>query len=314
MTFDVAVLIVTYNSARQIEACLQSVLAQRQTVQQQIVVVDNQSVDGTAEIVRTKFPDVTLITPGRNLGFAAGVNLAAQHADAEYLLLLNPDTVVLDHAIDTVVWFANENPRHGIYGGRTLRSDGALEPSSCWGLPSLWSLAMFATGLSTFARRNRWFDPESLGTWGRDSVREVGFVTGCFLLVARDVWAQLGGLDERYFLYGEDMDFGFRAWRAGYRPVICPDARVVHSVGQSSATPTHKLLLLYQGKASYFRKNYSGLSLLLALAFLELGVGWRMLLSKLIGRSHRAIANDWGALWRARRKWRAGYSQPASAA
>lgn len=303
MPTDVAVLIVTYNSEEQIGECLRSVIEQRKSVSQEIIVVDNASTDGTVDLIRREFPEVTLITPGQNLGFAKGVNLAAQHASADYVLLLNPDTVILDHAIDVLVQFARANPRHALYGGRTLKPDGSLEPSSCWGLPSLWSFAMFAFGLSTAAKRNRLLDPESLGGWERDTVREVGIITGCFLLVERDAWQRLQGLDERYFMYGEDADFAMRAWRAGYRPVICPDARLIHEVGQSSATPLHKALLLYRGKAGYVRTHWTGLKQPAGLMLLQLGVGLRAALATVTGSSNRT----WTELWKQRAAWSLGY-------
>lgn len=308
MSTDVAIIIVSYNSERQIEECLASVYAQRRDVTQEVIVVDNNSTDRTVDLIREKFPAARLVLPGKNLGFAAGVNLGARHSDADYVLLLNPDTVVLDHAVDTVVEFARANPGYALYGGRTMKPDGTLEPSSCWGLPSLWSLLMFASGLNLIARRNRLLDPESLGRWPRDTVREVGIITGCFLLVGRKVWNELGGMDERYFLYGEDSDFSKRAHVAGYHPVICPTARIVHEVGQSSATPTHKMLMLFRGKACFFRTHYRGFKLRLALFFLVTGVALRALLSKgklLAGRT--APANDWPAVWRARNEWLPGY-------
>ena len=308
MNADVAILIVAYNSERHIGACLRSVFDQRRSVRQEVIVVDNASTDRTVAVIREEFPAVKLLTPGRNLGFAAANNLAARQTRADYLLLLNPDTIVLEHAVDVIVDFARSHPDHGVYGGRTLKPDGNLEPSSCWGLPSLWSLAMFATAMSTLSPRNRLFDPESLGRWPRDTVREVGVITGCLLLAERMVWEKLAGLDERYFMYGEDADFSMRARLAGYRPVICPAARIVHEVGQSSATPTHKLLMLYRGKACFFRTHYSGVSLRLALFFLATGVGLRSMLSAVRANSSRGRAsNDWLALWRARRDWLPGY-------
>jgi N-acetylglucosaminyl-diphospho-decaprenol L-rhamnosyltransferase len=304
MRADVAILIVTYNSERQIDECLRSVFDQRRSVRQQVVIVDNDSTDGTVALVRERFPEVTLVTPGQNLGFAKGVNLAARHADADLLLLLNPDTVVLDHAIDIVVEFARTHPANGLYGGRTLKTDGQLEPSSCWGLPSLWSMALFAIGVTTLAPRNRWLDPESLGGWARDTVQEVGVITGCFLLVERQAWQRLGGLDERYFMYGEDADFSMRAWRMGYRPIICPSARVIHEIGASSATPLHKSLLLHRGKASYVRTHWTGLSRSLGLMFLLLGVWLRASAGYLL----RGRNQTWRELWRQRQSWIIGYA------
>jgi N-acetylglucosaminyl-diphospho-decaprenol L-rhamnosyltransferase len=253
MKADVAIVIVSYNSRDHIGACLESVFAQRKSVTQQVIVVDNDSRDDTVNFIRENFPQVELVLPGANLGFAKGVNLGVKHANAEYVLLLNPDTVILDHAVDVIVDFARKKPGHGLYGGRTLRPDGSLEPSSCWGMPTLWSMTLFAFGLTTIAPKNRFLDPESLGSWQRDTVREVGVITGCFLLSPTEVWNKLGGLDERYFMYGEDADLAMRARNAGYRPVICPDAKLVHEVGACSDTPVHKTMLLYRGKASLVR-------------------------------------------------------------
>lgn len=310
MKADVAILVVSYNSERHIEACLQSILDQRRAIRQEIIVVDNASSDRSVELIREKFPAVKLLTPGRNLGFAAGVNLAGRSADADYVLLLNPDTIVLDHAIDVVVDFARAHPHYGIYGGRTLKPDGRLEPSSCWGMPDLWSLAMFASGLNLLGRGNRLLDPESLGRWPRDSVREVGVITGCFLLADRSAWEKLGGMDERYFLYGEDVDFSKRARLAGYHPVICPSARIVHEVGQSSATPAHKLMMLYRGKACFFRTHYKGRAQHLALFLLVVGVGIRAFLAGLLaGLGRSKSGNDWVPVWCNRKEWVLGYPQ-----
>ncbi len=308
MKADVAVIIVSYNSADFIGNCLRSVISQRRSVYQQIIVVDNKPGDGSAELIRRDFPEVMLVSPGENLGFAKGVNLGVRSSDAEFVLLLNPDTEILDHAVDKIVEFARTNPGHGLYGGRTLKPDGSLEPSSCWGAPSLWSMALFAFGITTIAPRNRWLDPESLGAWQRDTVREVGVVTGCFLLSPRAVWDELGGLDERYFMYGEDADLAMRARTAGYRPVICPDAKLVHEVGQCSETPVHKTLLLYRGKASLVRMHWKGLRRTAGLFLLAAGTGLRALASGLLSIVRRPeSAGRWQTLWRERGDWLRGY-------
>ena len=190
------------------------------------------------------------------------------------------------------------------YGGRTLKPDGSLEPSSCWGAPSLWSLFLFASGITTFFPKNSLLDPESLGSWQRNTVREVGVITGCFLLARRAVWDELGGLDETYWMYGEDADLAIRARKAGYRPVICPDAELVHEVGKSSDTPVAKTLLLYRGKASLVRKQFTGFRRSAGLILLATGTGLRAALTKL--KSGDA-AERWQTLWRERRDWLKGY-------
>lgn len=305
MKADVAIIIVTYNSEAHIRECLESVFGQRQNVSQQVIVVDNESRDGTVELIRNEFPEVQLILPGENLGFAKGVNLGAGHADADFVLLLNPDTVILDHAVDVIVDFARANPCYGLYGGRTLKPDGTLEPSSCWGVPTLWSMALFAVGITTLASKNRWLDPESLGSWQRDSVREVGVITGCFLLAPLDLWNMLEGLDERYFMYGEDVDFAMRAKAAGCRPVICPDAKLVHEVGQSSETPLHKILLLYRGKASLVRSHWKGPAQSIGLFLLAAGTALRATAASLKFKS--SFDSRWKTLWQKRHEWLPGY-------
>lgn len=312
MKVDVAIVIVTYNSEGQIRECLESVFGQIQRVTQQVIVVDNDSQDGTVDIVRGEFPTVNLVLPGTNLGFAKGVNLGASHSDSDFVLLLNPDTVILENAVDVIVEFARAHPSHGLYGGRTLRPDGNLEPSSCWGAPSLWSLALFAFGITTLVPKSRWLDPESLGTWQRDSVREVGVITGCFLLAPIRLWRELGGLDERYFMYGEDVDLALRARRAGYRPVICPAAKLIHEVGQSSETPVHKTLLLYRGKASLVRTHWSGPAQALGLFLLAAGTGLRAAVSSVNSFSPGSdAAGRWQILWKERDEWLQGYPHAA---
>jgi hypothetical protein len=302
---DVAIIVVSYHSAGHIAGCLESVYAHGRHSALEVLVVDNAPGDGSAEIVNERFPSARVLTPGRNLGFAAAVNLAARETTAEFILLLNPDTILLNDAVDVIVAFARAHPHYGIYGGRTLRPDGTLEPSSCWGLPTLWSLTMFATGLSSFARRSPWLDPESLGRWPRDSVRTVGVVTGCFLLIRSALWEQLSGFDERYFMYGEDADLAIRAARLGHASVICPGAELIHEVGQSSDTPAAKRLLLFRGKASLLHAHWSGHRQRLGLLLLAMGVGFRALLG----------SDSWRIVWRERNRWLPGYApnEPACA-
>nr|WP_249792483.1 glycosyltransferase family 2 protein [Bradyrhizobium sp. BRP22] len=304
---DVAVLIVSYNTEHLLGECLQTLHEQRGSLRQQVIVVDNRSSDRSVDMIRSRFAEVELIEAKQNLGFARGMNLAARRANAEFLLLLNPDTVVLDHAIERLVKFARSRPGHGLYGGRTVQRDGALELSSCWALPTIWSMTCFALGLSTVFRHSPWFDPESMADWHRDTVREVGIVTGCLLLVPRDVWQKLGGFDERYFMYGEDADLAFRARRAGFRPIICPEACIVHDVGKASATRADKLLLLFKGKATLVRDHFDGWRRQLVLLELLAGVGLRALLARIGLGPDRSEAKGWMKVWTERHDWIKGY-------
>lgn len=309
---DVAILIVSYNTEDLLRDSLHSVYEQCGSLRQQVIVVDNGSADRSVDMIRTEFPDVELIDAKENLGFARGVNLAATRVNAEFLLLLNPDTVVLDRALERLVQFAQSNPGHGLYGGRALKRDGSLELSSCWALPTVWSMTCFALGLSAAFRHSRWFDPEAMANWRRDTVREVGIITGCLLLAPRDDWRMLGGFDERYFMYGEDADLAFRARRAGFRPIICPEACIVHDVGKASASRAGKLLLLFKGKATLVRDHFNGWRKQLVLLELLMGVGLRAFLGRMRPQSNMAEADPWRIVWRQRQDWIRGYPDPKS--
>ena len=311
MATDVSVLIVTYECREAVRECLMSVYSRTNGVAFEVVVVDNASDDGTADMVRTGFPQARLIELEENVGFAAGANLAAEAASGEYLLLLNPDTVVHEGAVRNLVAFARRRPEHGLYGGRTLRPDGTLDPGSCYAQPTLWSLFCFATMLTVAFKGSPIFDPELLGRWQRDSVREVGIITGCLLLAPRGVWQRLGGFDRRFFMYAEDADLTLRAIHAGYRPAFTPDAEITHAVG-ASATQPDRLILLLQGKVTLLRKHWRSPRREAGIACLFLGAGSRALVARVLARRASARLEAWRDVWRARRTWRRGYPDASS--
>jgi GT2 family glycosyltransferase len=310
-----SVVVVTYRCRDVARACLASLYEGTGGVSFEVIVVDNASEDGTEQMVREEFPQARLFALEDNIGFGQAVNLAAEHANGEFLLLLNPDTVVHAGMVEELVGFARRLPEPAICGGRTLRPDGRLDPGSCWGAPTLWSLFCFATMLSTAFKGSRLFDPESLGGWKRDSVRDVDIVTGCLLLAPRLLWLELGGFDARFFMYGEDADLSLRAAGAGVRRVITPDAVVTHEVGVSSESRPDKVMLLFRGKATLLRKHWGPVRSRIGVALLVSGVGLRTLEALIPGRSRtagRRRASAWPAVWRARSDWVRGYTEPSS--
>jgi GT2 family glycosyltransferase len=309
LSTDVSILVVTYKCRDEAQGCLTSLREHPPALGVETLVLDNASDDGTVEMVRSEFPDVRFFPLDENVGFAAGMNRLGEHATGEFVLLLNPDTVVHPGAVDHLVAFARSRPRHGIYGGRTVNPDGTPHPASCWGKPTLWSLVCFATMLSTAFKGSRIFDPESLGSWPRDSVREVDIVTGCLLLLPRTLWTELGGFDERFFMYGEDADLALRAAARGYSPAITPDAVITHEIGASTESRPDKMVLVYRGKASLVRKHWPQPKRSIGLALLWMGVALRALVSRITPA--RDGAATWQAVWSARRGWLEGYPDPA---
>jgi N-acetylglucosaminyl-diphospho-decaprenol L-rhamnosyltransferase len=214
---------------------------------------------------------------------------------------------VLDRAIERLAEFARGHPAYGLYGGRALRRDGSLEPTTCFELPTVWSMACFALGLTTLFRSSRLFNPEAIPGWNRDTVREVGMLSGCLLLVPRELWRTMKGFDERYFMYSEDADLALRVRRMGYRPVVFPGARIIHDLGKASATRADKLMLVLLGRATYLRDHFQGWRRGFVLSALVAGVGLRALLSK-IAMLFGSRSDSWQFAWAKRKAWIRGYA------
>ena len=255
-------------------------------------------------MVRSEFLQARLLALDENVGFAAGVNRAAEDAEGSTCSCSTPTRSCTRAPSRTLLDFARRHPEHGLYGGRTLRPNGTVDPGSCWGCPRSGA-SPASRPCSTWPSGARVFDPESLGGWQRDSVREVGVVTGCLLLVPTGLWREPAST-LRFFMYGEDADLSIRASRLGLRPAITPDAVVTHEVGVSSSARPDKLLLLFSGKATLLRKHWRSPKRELGLGLLLAGVGLRAPWPG--SRDARArTAPGWrcGARWR----WLPGYDQ-----
>lgn len=300
----VSVVVVSYNTREWLKDCLDSVQGATRTADTEIIVVDNASADGSADFIAAAFPQVTLIRNSGNAGFARAVNQGAAAAKGDYILLLNPDGYLKPGAIDALVAFAQANPQHAVIGGRTVTPSGELDPRSCWAAPSIWSLACSALLLSAIRPGSRLFDPESMGWFRRDRVQVVDIVTGCLLLVSAKDWLALGGLDERYFVYGEDADFCLRArTQLGKTCAITPEAEMVHAVGASSATRPAKLELLLNGRIALVRTHFHGLRRGIGRWLIVAGVWLRAALE----RTGVNRGTSWLEVWRRRDRWKLGY-------
>lgn len=307
----VSVLIVSYNTRDMTIACIESV-KHHTTLPNEIIVVDNNSPDGSAMAIRKSHPDMKLIASDDNLGFARANNHASQHAQGEFLLLLNPDTLLIDDAIDSIVSFAERNPDAGIWGGRTLYADRSLNPTSCWRSMSLRSIVFQMLGLTSIFPRSEFLNRESYGRWQRDTPRHVDIVTGCFLLIRRDFWERLGGFDPRYFMYAEEADLCIRASKRGAAPMITPEATIVHYESASDPIRWEKTVKVLRGKCTLIRTHWSPARKFLGLRLLSASPLVRFLLyrvaSVLPGRkSARDKADIWYKVWAHRGEWLPGY-------
>ncbi len=305
------VIVVSYNTRDLTLAALRTLFVETRDTAMHVVVFDNASADGSADAVAAEFPQVELIRSDENVGFARANNIVAERARTEWLLLLNPDTEVHEHAIDRLMDFAHEHPEAGIYGGRTVFPDGSLNIASCWMRITPWSLFCMAFGLTALAPNSAVFNPEAIGGWKRDSVRAVDIVVGCLFLIRRDLWNDLGGFDLRYFMYGEESDLCLRAARKGYQPMITPEAEIMHIVGAASKTLGGKLVLLAKARTTLIRDHWPRALVPLGLVLMWIWAGLRAAAFRLLSlsglRRAHARADAWAEAWRARHDWLKGY-------
>lgn len=300
-----SIIIVSYNTRELTLECLRSLDRETPRELYELIVVDNLSTDGSADAIAREFPWARLIRSERNLGFAGGNNLAAKDARGEYLLLLNPDTVVLEKAIVRLLDFARRVPDAGIWGGRTLFGDRRLNPSSCWARPTPWSLFCIATGLAKVFRSVSLFNPEAFGGWDRSTERQVDIVSGCFLLLKRATWETLGGFDPAFFMYGEEADLCLRAHRLGAKPRVTPEATIVHYGGASEKARADKLVRLFKAKRLLFERHCSPPARWWCTRMLDLWVVTRLAgaaLGKLLGRG-AAAWQTWTNVHAQRSQW-----------
>jgi len=253
-----SIIVVSFNTKSMTLECLRSVFEQTPSSSFELIVLDNASSDGSADALEAEFGDnIRLIRSKDNMGFAAGNNVAITYAVGDLILLLNPDTIVLDKAIDKLVAYSNEVPSHKIWGGKTLFADHKLNPSSCWNKQTLWGLTSQALGFSSMFRKNTFFNPEGIGGWGRDGVRDVDIVSGCFFLIKTTLWKALGGFRESFFMYGEEADLCLRAAELGATPSVTDTATIVHYGGASETVRADKLVRLIHAKHLLIEYHFS---------------------------------------------------------
>lgn len=307
----VTIIVVSFNTRDMTLECLRSVLDET-SVPFELIVVDNASTDGSAEAVAAEFPEVRLFAETDNHGFGRANNLAAEHAHGDYILLLNPDTVVLDGAVDRLISFARQRPEAGIWGGRTIHADGSLNSTSCYQKMTLWTLFCRAVGLAPLLR-NHPLVSERFGSWQMDSVRQVDIITGCFLLIDRELWSALNGFDPIFFMYGEEADLCLRAARQrDARPLFTPDAEIIHHGGASEHVRADRDVRLFAAKMTLVRRHFPAWAVPLGRVLLALIPFTRAVALSVLAALGRHEARGlsgltWSEVWTRRGEWVDGF-------
>lgn len=254
---EIGICIVTRDSREEILACLMSLYEQKHELDMDIVVVDNNSQDGTVKEIRETFPFVRLLLNQWNLGFSRAVNQGLGVLNARYYLLLNPDTIILDQALQKLIEFMDGNLLAGICIPKILNRDGTLQYQCRRGEGRPWETFSYFAGFARLFPNDQRFTGYLLNHLDNQKISEVKAVSGSCMMIRREVVEKIGGLDERYFAYQEDADYCIQARQAGWKVFFVPLAEVVHYGGRggSAASPYFGAYHWHLSYFLYYRKN-----------------------------------------------------------
>ncbi len=267
-----SIIIISYNVCELLDQCLASVQATQEGLSLEIIVVDNKSQDQTLTVIPQKYPEIRYIFNEENLGFAKANNQALAIARGEYVLLLNPDTIVLSGALKTMIERLDALSDCAVVGAKLLNPDRSLQPS-CRSFPNLINTIVYSF------LGYRWLpqlsNPPSklLEIWSHDREMRVDYLIGAAFMIKGTVLDKIGYLDENFFFYGEEKDWCYRATLAGYKIYFCPNALVIHFGGQSSQQVSlFALKELYKNYELFLNKHYAPVYALVLIIILRTGL------------------------------------------
>lgn len=255
---DLSVIIATWNGRSFVSECLQSLTSQAHTSEPEIIVVDNGSTDGTPEMIARDYPRVHLVRNRENLGFARANNLGIALSTGKYVLLVNSDVKVLPGCLEKLSCFLDQNPTVGLVGPQMLGRDLEVR-RSCMRFPTLWNSFCRAIAVDRLLSKTPFFGGMLMGDFAHDVLQDVEVLNGWFWATRQDALRQVGPLDERFFMYGEDVDWCYRFRLAGWRVVFFPDARAIHYGGSSSANaPVRFYVERQKANLQFWQKYHAG--------------------------------------------------------
>jgi GT2 family glycosyltransferase len=251
-----SVVIVTWNGKQFTLECLESLWTFAQGLSVEIIVLDNNSTDGTPAEIRARFPEVRLVCNDANLGFAKANNIGIALSRGKYLCLINSDVVVPAGCLEKMVSYLEAHSDVGLLGPKMVGPDGSTG-YAVMRLPNVWNSLCCALGLHSILPKSKWFGGFQLNGYPYDSVDDVEVLTGWFWMLPRRALSMVGGLDERFFMYGEDIDWCYRFRAAGWRVVFFPEAQALHyGAASSGKTPTRFYIEMQRANLQYFRKHH----------------------------------------------------------
>lgn len=295
---DLSVIVVSYNTKALLKDCLKSVENQTRGISFEVFVVDNASTDGSVEMVKRLFPKVKVLENRENLGFAAGNNRALHESSGRFLLLLNSDTKLIENSLEKMVSFMEKNKKIGISSCQLINPDGLIQASGgffpnffrifTWmffldDLPFVSSLikpfhphtpSFYLAKTSFVYLKQKWFEEDHSQDW----------VTGAFFLMRKEVFKKIGELDEKFFMYAEEMEFCYRAKKAGFEVNYTPRTKIIH-LGGGSGGSENAIFGEFMGLKYFFNKHYPRWQGPLLRLLLKLGALIRLLIFGIMGEA-----------------------------
>jgi len=252
-----SIVILCWNDRKVILDCLRSIYSGTHSVSFEAIVSDNGSTDDSVKEIREAFPRTRVLENGRNLRFSKGNNEGIRASSGEFVLILNPDTIIHDGALDSLVAFAETHPEAGAFGCRVVNPDGSYQESGR-PFPTVFRSWVAALCLRPLAHLSSVFDSDQYTRWKGDTERQIDWQSGCCVLVRSELLKRLGGFDEQFYYYYEDVDLCKRVWDAGYPVLFTPQAVITHLGGQSTSRrfPLRFELDKYTNRYRYFYKYY----------------------------------------------------------
>lgn len=274
MQKKLSVIIVNYNVKHFIELCIDSVIKASKNIDIEIIVVDNNSQDGSCELIRNKYPKVTLVENKENKGFSKANNQAVTLSNSEYLLFLNPDTVMPEDFLHKALQYLDTHPQVGALGPKLIDGKGKYAPDSKKSFPTL-SVAIFkTTGINNVFKKSPYFNKYYAVHIDKDEIAEVEVLSGCCMFLRKELFNTIGdAFDEDYFMYCEDVDLSFRVRKNGYKNIYFPDIQLIHYKGESTKKATLSYIKVFNEALSIFvSKHYSQANATIFKLFINIGI------------------------------------------
>jgi len=257
---DLSIIIVNYNSSKDLLQCLDSIRQTVKKIKYEVIIIDNNSIDQESLATAIgNYPMATLLACKKNHGFAAANNIGIRKATGSLLLLLNPDTLVLDNAIEKMYHFLSSRIDVAVVGPSVIKENGSLEPYCARRSPGIWTEVFYHTGLARLFPKSKIFGRYLMTYWDHTTQKEIELLTGSCMMVKKQSAKKVGYLNERFFLYGDDVEWCYRFRKAGYKIYFNPSARIVHKGGKSTRPQRSTTIIIAFDSMYKFIKFYHGL-------------------------------------------------------